>query len=111
MTNENITYNEFDAMTIDNMIQKVRKYLESASEDVQYKAVQTIKRLMNESHSPLWIYYAMTNNTIQDIERWGFNSIYSSVVVERINNKVEEHMLTQYSNPWDYLNNFVNENK
>lgn len=98
---------ECDLMTIEDAVAKVKEYLSQASREVQAQAVQTIKKLKADGRSPLWIYYAMTNNKVSDIENHGFGSVYSDKVIPRIDAKVETHVITHSADPWDYLDHLM----
>lgn len=104
--------NENDLMTIEESVSKVRDYLANASDGVQTQAVQTIRKLRNDGRSPLWIYYALTNNTVKDIERYGFSSVFSDKVTPRIDAKVEACVMEHYgSSPWGYLEQLLSEGR
>lgn len=95
--------NENELMTKQQMIEKVKSYLQETDRTIQAEAVQTIKKLLKQGRSPLWVYMAMTNNKISDINRYGFSSVSNAKVIERVTNKVQTYIMAQSENPWEIL--------
>lgn len=95
---------ETDAMSKAEMAKKVKDYLANASDKVQKQAVQTVKKLISMGKSPLWVYVAITHNSIADIEKYGFKSCYSRHTAPYIDNAVELYLMDLcVREPWGYL--------
>lgn len=95
---------ETEAMSKAEMTKKVKDFLAGTSDKVQRQAVQTIRRLISMGRSPLWVYIAMTHNSIADVEKYGFKSCYSRNTIPHIDNAVEIYLMDKCVNePWGYL--------
>lgn len=101
---DGVVHSEIGAMESFEMMIDLRRYLSDAPTDTQIQGIQAIDKMIKQKRSPLYIWCSITNNTVEDLAKYGFGSCFSKKTEQRIKQKVEAELIDRYvNNPWDWI--------